>query len=203
MSGIKPVGTELLYSYYQASTVSTPTASPGSSMIVGYPPVVVPAGYMGNTGNWSSSLKLKMGGLLTTTATIPSWQFMLYAAIATTSAPAFSSSLTLGSTAALAAPTAQTNMPWFADIDIGLRTLALGAASTVVAMGEYRSVAFASTAYAVATPNEMTMPTSGAYTPFATWDTTQAYVLWPALLLGAGTAGNTVTTQYCKLYGEN
>jgi hypothetical protein len=28
-------------------------------------------------------------------------------------------------------------------------------------------------------------------------------VLWPGLTLGAATAGNTVTVQYMKLYGEN
>jgi hypothetical protein len=203
VSGIKPVGTELLYSYYGAATVSTPTASPGSSMIVGYPPVVVPAAYMGNTGNWSSSLKLKMGGQLTITATIPTWQFLLYAAVATTSAPAFATTMTVSSTAAITPGAISTAAWWTMEIDIGLRTLALGATSTIAAWGEVRSPALATAAYAATTPFDVTMPALGAYTAPNTWDTTQAYVLWPALAVSAGTAGNTVTTEFLKLYGEN
>jgi hypothetical protein len=197
VSGFKPVGTELLYSSYTAATTSTPTASPGSSMIVGYAPIVVPAAYMGNTGNWSSSLLLKMGGLLTATATIPTWQFVLGANTATTTAPAFAApTITVASTTTIT-PSAQTNAWWSLEVNIGLRAIALGAASTVAAWGFWECpLAFAS-------PFKLKIPNDGAYTPSATWDTTQAYVLWPALVLGAGTAGNTVTTQYCKLFGEN
>jgi hypothetical protein len=203
VSGFKAVGTELLYANYQASTVSTPTASPGSSMIVGYPPIVVPPGYMDKTGSWSSSCKLKMGGLLTITATIPTWQFLLYAVIATTSAPAFGSTITIASTAAVTPGATATNVPWTMEVDFGLRTIALGAASTIAGWGEVRSSALASAAYAAATPFEVPMPTTGAYTPPNTWDTTQGYVLWPALAISGGTASNTVTTEYAKLYGEN
>jgi hypothetical protein len=204
VSGFKPVGTELLYSCYLAATTSTPATTPGSSMIVGYPPIIVPSGYMDKTGSWSSSLRLEMGGLLTATATIPTFQFVLGANTQTTAAPAFAApTLTLASSTVVTPSAATANVPWLLTMHIGLRAVALGAASTIVAWGQWTVSTFASTAYAVATPNYVTAPVTGAYTPVATWDTSQAYVLWPALVLGAATAGNTVTTQYAKLYGEN
>lgn len=200
MSGFKPVGCELLYAYFGAATVTTPTTTPGSSMILTYPPIIIPAGYFANVGSWSSSLKLEMGGLLTSTATIPTWQFFLYAA-QLANPPAFATTLTLGSTATFTPSTASTNVTWEAVINIGLRTLALGAGSTVIAVGRYLSPGVSVATYAA--PDMAMMPPSGAYTPFATYDTSQSYTLWPALSLGAATAGNTVTTQYAKLYGEN
>ena len=203
MSGYTQTTNELLYAFFGAATVSTPTTSPGATITAGYPPIIIPAGYMRNTGSQSSSLRLEMGGLATATATIPTWQFFLYTAIATTSAPAFATTNTLGSTATFTPGTAETNDVWTATIHIGLRTLALGQASTVVAVGEFKCDMFVSAAFAVQTQLLVSMPGPGAYTPLATWDTTQAYVLWPALSLGAATAGNTVTVEYCKLYGEN
>lgn len=203
MSGYTQTTNELLYSYYGAATVTTPTTTPGSSMTLTYPPIVVPANYMKNANSSiSSSLRLEMAGLMTSTATVPTWQFFIYTAVATTSPPSFTTTNTLGSTATFT-PSAETNDVWTATIHIGLRTLALGAASTVVCMGDYQCDAFSTTAFAVQTQSFVSMPGPGAYTPLATWDTTQAYILWPALSLGAGTAGNTVTTQYVKLYGEN
>ena len=193
MSGFFGTQDEALYAYFGAATTSTPTTTPGSSMIIGYPAVVIPGGIMGSVGSRSTSLQLKMGGLLTATATIPTWQFFLYL----TTSNAFGTTLTLGSTATFT-PTAQTNAPWFCDINIGLRTLALGGASTVIAMGSFRSAGFPT-----ATFGEVSMPATGAYTPLATWASDQQYFLWPALSLGAATAGNTVTTEYVKLFGED
>lgn len=192
--------TELLYSFYGAATVSTPTASPGSSMILAYPPVIIPAGYFSNTGSRSSSLRLEMGGLCSVTAV--AWQFFLYTA-QLASPPSFSSSLSLGSSASFTPGATVTNNWWDAVIHIGLRTLALGAGSTISATGKFRSAAFASAAYAAGTPFEVPFPAAGAYSPFATYDTSQSYTLWPAVAIASGTAANTTTTQYLKLYGEN
>lgn len=196
MSGYTLTQTELLYSYYGASTVSTPTTSPGSSMIVGYPPMIVPSSYMSKTGAQSSSLKLKMGGLLTATATVPTFQFFLYAAVLASPA-VFATTLTVAQTTTIT-PSAQTNAWWSLEVDIGLRTLgAAGQNSTVAAWGQWECpLAFAS-------PFMMKIPNDGAYSPLTTWDNAQTYTLWPALSLGAATASNTVTTEFCKLYGEN
>lgn len=200
MSGYTFTQTELLYSFYGAATVSTPTASPGSSMILTYPPVIIPAGYFSNVGSHTSSLKLEMGGLCSVTAVV--WQFFLYTA-QLASPPVFATTLSLGSSASFTPGATVTNNWWDAVIQIGLRTLALGAGSTVSATGKFRSAAFASAAYAAGTPFEVPFPATGAYTPFATYDTSQSYTLWPAVAITGAIAANTTTTQYVKLYGEN
>jgi hypothetical protein len=196
MSGYTMSQTELIYSFYGAATVSTPTVSPGSSMLVGAPPIIVPSNYMAKTGSQSSSLKLKMGGLLTATATIPTFQFFLYASVLASPA-AFASTLTVISSTTIT-PSAQTNAWWDLEVDIGLRTLgAAGANSTIAAWGKWECP------LAFAAPYVLKLPNDGAYSPLTTWDSAQTYTLWPALSLGAATAGNTVTTEFCKLYGEN
>lgn len=202
MSGFTQTTNELLYSFYGAATVSTPTASPGSSMTLTYPTCIIPANYFANTGSRTSSLRLEMGGLCTVTATIPTWQFFLYAAFLASN-QTFQSTLTLGSTATFTPGQAATNAVWECVINIGIRTLGLGSASTIVAIGRFMSDAFLPAAYSVTAQTFVSIPAIGAYTPFATYDTSQEYSLWPALSLGAGTAGNTVTTQYLKLFGEN
>lgn len=197
MSGFKPVGAELLYAYHGAATTSTPTTSPGGTITATYPPIVIPAGYMDKVGSWSSSLQMNMGALMTTTATIPTWRFVIYAAVATTTAPAFSTSgITLADTGTFTPPSAVSNSPVEFELNIGLRAIAPGAASTVIAWGRISGTILNSAGY-------VPFPAAGAYTPPSTWDTTQSYILWPALILGAATAGNTVTVEYCKLYGES
>jgi len=203
VSGFTQTTNELLYAFFGAATVSVPTTAPGGTITAGYPPIEIPANYFTNVGSRSSSLKLKMGGLATATAVIPTWQFFLYATIATTSAPAFGTAPTVGSTAIFTPGTAETNDVWNAEIDIGLRTLALGQASTIVAVGAFQSDVFQSAALGIQTTTYVSMPGPGTFSPLAIYDTTQAYFLWPALQLGAATAGNTVTVEYLKLYGEN
>jgi len=193
VSGFFGTQTELLYSFYGAATTSTPTTSPGSSITLTYPAIVIPGGIMGSVGSRSSSLRLEIGGLMTATATIPTWQFFLYL----TTTNAFGTTLTLGSTGTFT-PTAQTSAPWTSSIRIGLRTLALGGASTVLAQGSFTSIGFPTATFGI-----VPLPASGAITPLATWASDQQYFLWPALSLSAATAGNTVTTEYLTLAGED
>jgi hypothetical protein len=202
MSGYTMTQGELLYAYFGAATVTTPTTSPGSSMILTYPAIKIPAGYFTSTGERSSSLKLEMAGTATVTATIPTWQFFLYTA-QLASPPVFATTSTLGSTAVFTPGQAATTVAWECVINIGLRTLALGAGSTLVTFGRFISNAFVTAAYNVAATNTVLMPGPAGTSTFATYDTSQSYTLWPALSLGAATAGNTVITNYAKLYGEN
>jgi hypothetical protein len=195
MSGYQPIGGELKYASYALATTSVPTAA-AVTITAGQPPIIIPSGYFKNTGEWASSARLVMGGLMTVTATIPTWNWGLYGVVATTSPPVFGTTLALGSTGASTPPGAVTNVPWFMNLDIGLRTLAAGAASTLVCWGVIQSTA-------VNAAGELTLPGTGAYTPPSTYDTSQSYVLWPGLTLSAATAGNTVTVQYAKLYLEN
>jgi hypothetical protein len=195
VSGYQPIGGELLYASYALATTSVPAAA-AATITAGQPPVVVPPGYFKNTGSWSSSLRLIMGGTMTVTATIPTWAWGLAAAVATTSAPAFSAAVPLGVSAAAAPPSAVTAVWFTAWFDIGLRTLAAGAASTIVTVGQVQSTG-------VNAAGEVTVPAANTAPTMATWDTTQGYVLWPYVTLGAATAGNTVTVHFAKLYGES
>ena len=195
MSGFTQTTNELLYAYYGAGTVSTPTTTPGSSMTLGYPPVIVPGGYMSNVGEHSSSLYMHMKGLLIATATIPTFQFNLYA---TTAQPAAWAATTLIGQTTTATPSATTGQWCTVEWNIGLRTLGLGAASTVTCNGLVTCASLPSPFY-LEIPNG-----ASTYTPTCTtWPMDQQVYLWPTLSLGTATAGNTFTCEYLKLYGEN
>jgi hypothetical protein len=194
MSGYTYTQNELLYAFYGAATVSTPTTTPGSSITLTYPACQIPSNFFAGGGGKSASMKLRMGGLMTATATIPTWQLFLY--LGTTSA--FASTLTLQSTATFT-PVAGTGATWQLDCDIGIRTLGLGGASTIVTIGFLESALLPT-----ATFGQQSLPaTAGTPGLLTTLDATTTYYLWPALSLGAATAGNTMTTHYMKLYGEN
>jgi len=171
-------------------------------MILGYPPVIVPGGFMSNNGEHSSSLRLIGGGIFIATATVPTFQFNLYA---TTAQPAAWAATTLiGQTGAITAPAATTGCPFEMEWNIGLRTLALGAASTVVCWGHVRLL-YAGAGTVESTNYTATVPAPAAtYTPTCTsWPMDQQVYLWPTLSLGSATAGNTTTMEWLKLYGEN
>jgi hypothetical protein len=193
MSGYTMTMTEVLYSNWGPASTTTPTAS-AVSMISGIPEIIVPGGFMAVTGRRSSTMRLRMGGLLTATSVIPTFTF----GVSYTSAipGAFSASAVLATSAAIT-PNAGTNFEWFMDLDIGLRTLTPGAASTVVAMGSIESMA------GFPSPNEFTLPTTGTVTGVTAWEADLQYFLWPYVTLSAATAGNTVTVEFVKLYGEN
>jgi len=190
MSGFKPVGVEVLFATYAAATVSSVSASP-VTITAGWPAIIIPAGYFSNTGDWASTLRFRMGGFLTATATIPTFSWGL--AIATTST--FATTSILATATAATAPTSATSFTWKFEAEIGLRTLgASGANSTLVTHGEINTNAFAANAQ---------LAPGGSGNTFTTYDKTLQYWLFPYLTLGAATAGNTVTAQYGKLYGEN
>jgi hypothetical protein len=200
MSGYTQTTNELLYSSYQAATPSVPTTG-AVTITAGMPVIKIPANYFTNVGEHSSSLRMEIGGLCTATATVPTWQFGLYAAVLA-SPPVFATTLALGVTGTFT-PTAETNYWWTGTLHVGIRTLAPGQASTIVAAGDFQSDMFSTSTFGITTQSLVSMPGPGAYSPLATYDTSQIYSLWPALVLGAGTAGNTVTVEFCKLYGEN
>ena len=183
--------TEVLHAFYGAATTSVVSAS-GVTITAGTPEIVVPAGYMCTLGKRSSSLKLKMGGFLTATATVPTFAFGLaYTAFA--APPAFANTPVMATTTNTTTPTAGTGA-FKLECEIGLRAMGLGNASTVVTHGAVDSNQFST--------NLQFAPTGSGNT-VTNWQSDQEYYLWPFILLGAATAGNTVTVQYVKLYGEN
>jgi len=191
MSGITMTQVELLHSYYGAATTTTPSAS-AVSITAGTPEIVVPAGYMSALGKRSSSLKLKLGGFVTATATVPTFSFGLaFTAFATP--PAFSAAAPLATISNTVTPTAGTGT-WKMECEIGLRSIGLGNASTVVTHGAIDSNQWST---------NLQLAPAGSGNTVTNWQSDQEYYLWPYLTLGAATAGNTITTQYVKLYGEN
>lgn len=183
---------ELLYANYAAATTSVVSAS-AVTITAGLPPIIVPAGVMSATGAKSSSLRLVVGGQLTSTATVPTFSF----GCAFTQSSTFAASpLLVGGSTALAGSVV-TAAPWRMVVDIGLRTLSVTAASTLYSTGDVWSPGFYNTPFGVSIP-----ATNGTYTTTA-WPADLQNYLWPILTLGAATAGNTVTVEYVKLYGEN
>jgi hypothetical protein len=205
MSGFTQTSNELLYAYYGAGTVSVPTASPGSSMTLGYPPITVPGGYMSSVGEHSSSLRLCFGGIAICTATLPIWQFTLWATTAQPATYANSgSAFQLALSTAIAPVTVTTGCPFECSVNLGLRTTGVisGAGSntsTIVAYGDFQIIP------SDATGIDLAIPIAGAtYSPTCTtWPQDQQVYLWPTLCITGATAGNTTTMEYCKLYGEN
>ena len=196
MTGTKPVGTEQLYAYATPATISVVSAS-AVTITAGWPAIEIPAHVFSNVGDWSSSLRFKMGGFITTTATVPTFLWGLAVGIKA-SPPAFVSTPVLGQTAAvIPAATGVTGASWFIDVDITLKTLTGAATSVLVTMGEVRMPGVYAAPFLGAS-----IPAAGAANTMSTYDVNQAYHLWPFLTLGAATAGNQVTAQYAKLWGE-
>lgn len=186
---------ELLYSRAGVATTTTPTAGP-VSLIGSYPPITIPGSYMRKLGADCSSLKLKLSGQATATATVPTWLFGL--AISSAQPPAFPSLTAANTLAATAAvtPTAATGVWTFFDIDIALSAMAPGAASTVETTGIVEASNLPS-------PFMTPIPANNVSSANANWENDLQYFLWPYVTLGAATAGNTFTTRSVKLYGEN
>jgi hypothetical protein len=186
------VGTDfgLKTSFAGAATVTTPTA--GAVLIIAtYPPLVIPGGTTGALGDRSSSWRLRMHGLATATATVPTFKFGI--AKTTTETAAFTS----GFETATFTPAAVTGALWWLDIDFTLRAIGQTNTGTMVVSGELRG------ANLVPSTGQATIPASNGANTWTDWDLTSPYWLWPYLTLGAATAGNTVTTQWAKLYSEN
>jgi hypothetical protein len=80
-------------------------------------------------------------------------------------------------------------------VDLTVRTITQVATSVIVSGGTVLAPSTISTGWS--------FPATGVAPTFSTWEMDLSYFLWPYLTLGAATAGNTVTTHYCKLYGEN
>ena len=194
MSGADSL-TEALWSYAQAATVSVPTAS-AVTMTAGWPTITIPAGFFQKLGDKTSSARLVLQGGLTATATIPTFAFGLawtQANPGTFSAANLLHAISANNTPGGAITLAQIDFEW----NIGLRTLGLGAASTLVTTGKVDCK------FGFASPFGLTMPATNGSKTSATIDITQPIYLWPYITLGAATAGNTVTLDWGKLYGDS
>jgi hypothetical protein len=193
--------TEVLFATGQAATTTTPAAS-AVNICATWPSIEFPPGFFANSvGKRASTGKLKMRGQMTTTATIPTWQF----GVAWTQAmpAAFSATTVIAATAVRTPGTAQTGAWVDIELDVFLRTIALGAASVLVGSGSVRSEGLLPSVFSTTQVDEWSLPATGANgQTAASVDIDQPVFLWPYLTLGAATAGNTFTAQMGKLYGE-
>lgn len=192
MSFITGTQNEVLYSYANASTnLATFTAE--DNLQKTFPPVIIPAGFFLNAGATGKTLKIKAAGQLgTTSAPTFTWSIRLL-----TSTTWSAAGILLGSSAALTAGTTQTLAPWFLDVDVTLRTLSIGGASTVVTMGQV------SGPLALATPFAGTIPANNTTVTATTVDNSVQYYLFLSAACGTSNAANLINLQSLKVYGEN
>lgn len=196
MSGYTMGQTEVLWAFTQAASASVPTAS-AVTATNGWPAITIPAGYFQRLGNLSSVCKLEIHGTLTATATVPTFAFGT--AVTQANPAAFSATNLLHAISSNTTPTAGTAFQYLYVVNIGLRTLSTtpGANSTLVTTGFIECVS------GFTTPFKLTLPPTNGANTFTTYDVQQVGYIWPYITLGAATAGNTVTPQWGKLYGED
>jgi len=180
---------ELYQSYGGPATVTTPTAA-AVSIVVGLGPLYIPGGAFGGLGSKSTSWRLRLS-MLASAAASPTWK--LGVAKTTTSTAAF----TGGFETATFTPTVVTAALAWMDVEFTYRTLSQTNTGVVVVSGLITGPAL------VPSPFGASIPASNGANTWTDWDIEQQYYLWPYLTLSAATAGNTVTTQTAKLYGEN
>jgi hypothetical protein len=183
---------ELLYSSIATGTQLN-TFTTEDNLQKTLPPVILPAGFFFNLAAAGRSLKIKACGRLGTTgAPTFTWSARLL-----TSTTWSAGGILLGSTAALTAGTTQTLAPWFLDLELTLRTLSIGAASTEAAMGEVRSP------LGLASPFAGTIPANNTAFTAATLDNSLTYYLFLSAACGTSNALNLIQLEMLKVFGEN
>lgn len=183
---------ECLYSIGQAST-NLATFTTEDNLQKTYPPIIIPAGFFFNQQATGKALRVKAAGQLGTTSA-PTFQWSLRLLTSTTWS---AGGILLGTSAALTAGTTQTLAPWFLDLEIVMRSLGIGGASTVVTMGEVRSP------LGLATPFAGSIPGNNVSPAVATIDNSQQYFLFLSAACGTSNAANLINLQTMKVFAEN
>lgn len=195
MSGYSMTTPELYYSFSAAGTALN-TFTTEASLMGSFPVPQIPATFFDKLGNLSSSAHIQaMGQAGAVSSTTPTFTISLRLLSSATSWSA--GGLLLGSTTALATVSGVTGGWWQMDIDIILRSIAAGAAtSSVATMGTLSGSAFTGTG---------TMPAANVSSVVSTLDTTgaTAYYLWVSAACGTSNAANTISLQGLKIYLEN
>lgn len=157
------------------------------------PLCIIPAGFFYNSaGATGKSLRLKACGRLGTTgAPTFTWNTRLL------TSQTWSAAGLVMSSAALTAGTTQTLAPWFLDMEIIMRTLGAGAASTLALMGEIRSP------LGLASPFAATMPGNNTAFTVTTYDHSVTNYLFLSAACGTANAANLIQLEMLKVYGEN
>ena len=195
MSGYTLTQPELYYSFSSAGTALA-TFTTEASLMGTYPIPQIPATFFSKLGNLSSAMKIRAFGQAgAVSATTPTFTISIRLLSSATSWSA--GGLLIGSTTALATVSGVTGGWWQLDVDVILRSIAAGAAtSSVASAGTLSGSAFTSTG---------TMPAANTSAVVSTLDTTgaTAYYLWMSAACGTSNASNTISLQGLKIYLEN
>lgn len=186
---------ELIYASGQVATTSVPAAA-AAAITLGLEAIQLPAGFMAATaGRKASSCQLIVDGVATATATIPTWKFGLSK---TTAQPAVFSGTGGIESATFTPPGAITAAPFTLTYKLQYRTASTGGANGVVSvLGKIEGPQL------LPSPFQFTIPTNNGTRTWTDWEPDLPYFLWPYLTLSAGTAGNTVTVEQVRLFGES
>jgi hypothetical protein len=193
MSGYTMTQPELFYSFSAAGTALN-TFTTEASLMGGYPIAQIPGTFFDKLGNLSSAMKIRAFGNVSSTAT-PT--FTLSARLLSSATSWSAGGLLLGSSNAITAASSVTNAWWQLDMDVILRSIAAGAAtSSVASMGTVSGTAF---------PTTGNIPANNVSAVNATLDNTGAtsYFLWLSAACSASNASNAISLQGLKIYLEN
>lgn len=184
---------ELYYSFSAAGTaLNTFTAE--ASLMGGYPIPQIPATFFNKLGDLSSSMKIKAWFNVGSTAT-PT--FTLSVRLLTSATAWSAGGLLLGSSSAMTAASTVTNAWADLDMDVILRSIAPGAAtSSLASYGTIEGSAF---------PVTGNIPANNVSAVNSTLDNTGAtqYFLWLSAACGTSNALNAISLQALKIYLEN
>lgn len=190
MSFLTGTSTEVLYSSIATGTqlVSFTTED---NLMKTLPPVIIPAGFFyGPQGATGKCLKVRAYGRVGSTGT-PTFTLSIRLLTSAT----WSAAGIAFSTAALTAGSGVTLAPFQVDIDIIMRTLATGAASTIAVMGSVTS----QTAFSA----QGVIPAANTAFTNATYDNTLTNYLFLSAACSASSASNLIQLEMLKVYGEN
>lgn len=186
------VGPEVYYSFSAAGTALA-TFTTEASLMGGYPIPQIPATFFAKLGEQSSTMKIRAVGNAGDTTAAPTFTLSMRLLSSATSWSA--GGLLLGSTNAMTvSSTSLTNGWWQLDVDVILRTIAAGAAtSSVFTAGTVTGTAM--TGF---------MPANNVTAVNSTLDNTGAtqYFFWLSAACGTSNAANTISLQGLKIYLE-
>lgn len=197
MSGYTMTQPELFYSFSGAGTALA-TFTTEASLMGGYPIPQIPATFFGKLGEQSSAMKIRAYGNMGDTTVAPTftWTVRLLSSATTFSNTGTPSWATAATTVT---GTSITNAWWQLDMDVQLRSIAAGAATSVLAGFGMVSGSMLSAPATIPAANTTAVVNSSNF------DNTGAtlYYLWLGAACGTSNAANAISLQGLKIYLEN
>ncbi len=190
MSFLTGTSTEVLYSSVTNGTQLN-TFTTEDNLQKTLPPIIIPAGFfMGPTAE-GKRIRIQARGRMGVTGT-PTFTISLRLLTSTTWSAAgigFSTAALTGAAATLA--------PWKLDAEIVMRTMGIGAASTILVMGEFSAPG------ALASPFSGTIPAANTAFTAATYDNSVTNYLFLSAACSASSGSNLIQVESIAVYGEN